>query len=609
MAKIPPEKINEVRERVDIVDVVGRSVRLTKQGQRHVGLCPFHNEKTPSFGVSQSKQLFHCFGCGAGGDTFAFVMRMEGLEFPEAVRRLAAEAGVALPEREESPQDKARRKRSEQLYQVNALAAEWFATRLADDQEANRYLTETRGLRTETIKRFQLGWSPPGWTNLTEMLASQNIPAEAPLTLGLLGRSVQNGRVYDKLRGRTIFPIHVPTGEVAGFGGRRADWIDPDAPKYLNSPESPIYDKSSIFYGLAQNRDEIRRSRQALLVEGYLDVIGLWQAGVQNAVAACGTALTPKHVQRLTRIADEVVTMYDGDRAGQEATKKASELLLKAGLSVRVVSFPQGEDPDTYAARSGAEAVKKLIDEAPSAVDFFLAAAQSRYAGAGIAGTVNMVEAIKPMILAIGDPLRRDIALEAAATRLGLAPAVFRRHLSAKSSPDRRRGDRADRAPHGGTSRPAPAPQGEAPRIPGAERKLPVVETALLTMLLDSPDDTLTALESRQALGAFSHPAIQAVVDAAVTARSEGRQLDVHEALTLVQNHGVQDEKRLGMLRETLLNPLSQSHDLHDCVTGLLRQHKKRKLAELRTQSARETDPEALERLAEEISKVMSLPV
>ena len=643
MAKIPPEKIAEVRERVDIVDVVQRSVQLTKRGQRFLGLCPFHQEKTPSFGISPGKQLFHCFGCGVGGDVFAFLMQIEGIEFPEAVRRLAKESGVELPERDESPQEKAKRRRDEQLYRVNALTAEWFAKQLGETDEPAAYLITKRRLEPETIRRFQLGWSPPGWTDLTDMLAAQNIPAEQPVTLGLVGRSVQTGRVYDKLRGRIVFPIHLPGGDVAGFGARRADWIDPDGPKYLNSPESPIYDKSSILYGLAQNRDEIRKSRQALLVEGYLDVIALWQAGLRQAVAGCGTSLTARHAQALTRISNEVVTMYDGDRAGHEATRKAAELLLKAGLSVRVVSFPEGEDPDTYAMRSGGEAIKKLIDEAPSAVDFFLARAQSRYAGAGIAGTVNTVEAIKPMILAIRDPLQRDVAIEAAANRLGIAPQVLRRHLAdrrprgaaphstdpfneprngsdRRGSNDRRTDSRDGTHPSSGSVR-GDAPdqhpsdrvtdegRGERPAPPGADRKLPVVELALLTLLLDASDSTLTALESRGALNAFSHPAIQAVIDAAAAAREAGRQLDVHEALTLMQDHGVRDAQRLGVLRETLLNPLSQQHDLNDCVTGLLKQDKKRKLAELRTRSARETDPEALERLAEEISKVMSLPV
>lgn len=612
MAKIPPEKIAEVRERADIVDVIQRSVRLTKKGQQHVGLCPFHNEKTPSFGVSQSKQLFHCFGCGAGGDIFAFYMRVEGVDFPEAVRRLATEVGVDLPERDESPQERARRTRDEGLFRVNAMVAEWFAAQLADENRARAYLTNERGLTVETIRRFQLGWGPAGWTNLTELLARENIPPEQPLTLGLVGRSVQTGRVYDRLRGRIVFPIHLPAGDVAGFGARRADWVDPDAPKYLNSPESPVYDKSSILYGLAQNRDEIRRARQALLVEGYLDVIALWQAGVPRAVAACGTALTPKHAQALTRVADEVVTLYDGDRAGHEATRKAAELLLKAGLQVRVVSLPDGEDPDTFARRAGGDQIKKLIDEAPSAVDFFLTTAQSRYAGAGIAGTVNTVEAVKPMILAIRDPLQRDVVIEAAAKRLGLAPATFRRHFSSRDSAGRhgRRGaptsPPADARPNGPID---PDGGAKAPATPGAFERLPVVETALLTLLVDMPQPTLEALESRGALRAFSHPAIQAVVDAAALARAEGRVLDVHQAIALMQNHGVQDSRRLGLLRETLLNPLSQRHDLNDCITGLLKQHKKRKLAELRTRSAHETDPEALERLAEEISKVMSLPV
>ncbi len=605
MAKIPPEKIAEVRDRVDIVDVVQRSVRLAKRGQQHLGLCPFHHEKTPSFGVSQSKQLFHCFGCGAGGDVFAFLMRIEGLDFPEAVRRLAAEAGVDLPEREESPKERARRQQAEQLYRINAMTAEWFAAQLAEDPRATGYLTETRGLTVETIRRFQLGWAPAEWARLAAMLEGQQVPIEQPLLLGLLGRSVQSGRIYDKLRGRVVFPIHLPNGDIAGFGGRRADWIDPDAPKYLNSPESPVYDKSSILYGLAQNRDEIRRSRQALLVEGYVDVIGLWQAGIRNAVAACGTALTPKHAQTLVRLADEVVTLYDADRAGHEATRKASELLLKAGLAVRVVSLPEGEDPDTFARRSGGEAAKNLIDEAPSAVDFFLATARSRYAGAGIAGTVNTVEAVKPMILAIRDPLQRDVAIEAAAHRLGLTAAVLRRHLRGETSHHRSpAGDE-----HGSPQSPQ-SPQSPVSRRPaGGDRKLPVVETALLVMLLDEPEQTLSVLESREALQAFSHPAMQAVVDAAAEARATGRLVDAHQALEVVQRHGVTDPERLAALRETLLNPLAQRHDVDVCVTGLLRQHKKRQLAELRMRSARETDPEALERLAEEISKVMSLPV
>ncbi|MEM7674902.1 MAG: DNA primase [Myxococcota bacterium] len=616
MATIPPEKIAEVRERADIVDVVQRYVQLTKRGQRHVGLCPFHSEKTPSFGVSQGKQLFHCFGCGEGGDVFAFVMKIDGLDFPTAVRQLATESGISLPGREENPQEKARRRRNEQLFRINALVAEWFVSNLEKDRRAQTYLGQERGLSSETVRRFQLGWGPAGWSNLTQMLEENEIPADQPLTLGLIGRSIDSGRVYDKLRGRIIFPIHLPSGDVAGFGARRADWIDPDAPKYLNSPESPVYDKSSILYGLAQNRDEIRRNRRAILVEGYLDVIALWQADVRTAVAACGTALTPRHAQTLSRLTDEVVTMYDGDRAGQEATRKASELLLKAGMTVRVVSFPDGDDPDTYAKAKGGDAVKNLIDEAPSAVDFFLESAKSRYAGAGIAGAVQTVDAVKPMILAIRDPLQRDVAIEAAAQRLGLASAMFRRHLGNRSVPNFAHpgGAAGPRASTHQSGRPASdhsLPDQSPPDLgpPGSERRLPVVETALLTFLLDAPDATLTALESREALQAFSHPAIQAVFDAALSARATGAQLSTHEAHTLMQNHGVRDDKRLGMLRETLLNPLSQSHDLNDCVTGLLKQHKKRKLAELRTQSAGETDPEVIERLASEINKVMSLKI
>ncbi len=275
--RIPPQIIDDVRDRADIERVIGRSVRLQKQGNRMVGLCPFHKEKSPSFSVSRDKQLYYCFGCQAGGNVFDFVMALEGLDFPGAVRSLAKELGVTIPEEEESQADRDARSKRERLYQLNLYAAQVYEQALAKAPEALRYLKESRGLTAETIQRFRLGWAPPEWRFLTEAVENKGVDPKLGLELGLLGQSVKDGRLYDRLRGRVIFPIQIPGGQVAGFGARRADWVDPEGPKYLNSPESPLYDKSSILYGLFEAKDEIRKSRVAVLVEGYLDVIALHQ--------------------------------------------------------------------------------------------------------------------------------------------------------------------------------------------------------------------------------------------------------------------------------------------------------------------------------------------
>ncbi|MCK6551820.1 DNA primase, partial [Myxococcota bacterium] len=458
---IPAEKIAEVRDRADIERIVGRSVRLTKRGNRLVGLCPFHSEKTPSFGVDPQKKLYHCFGCQAGGDVFDFVMRLEGLSFVEVIKQIAHEVGVVIEDREESPRERAEREKREKLYELNDTVATFYEHQLEREPTALAYLRDERGLKDETIAQFRLGWAPAEWQALTDHLERKRIDPQLGQQVGLLGAKQTEGRsdkrYYDRLRGRVVFPITLPAGHIAGFGARRADWIEKDAPKYLNSPESPIYDKSSILYGLREAKDDIRRSRRAVLVEGYLDVIGLHQAGVRLAVAACGTALTPRHVSLLKRLTGEVVTMYDGDAAGQDASRKAAELLLSEGFAVRIAQLPDGEDPDTFARKVGEEGVRALMDRAPSAIDFFVARAKSAYGGGGIAGMAKAVDAVKPLLLAVKDPLERDVCLDAAARELGLEPAMLRRHLAAP------RGAMMDRGP---SQRPDPRSDGR----PGAPR-------------------------------------------------------------------------------------------------------------------------------------------
>lgn len=609
----PPEKITEIRERADIERIVGRSVQLARRGNRLVGLCPFHPEKTPSFGVDPQKKLFHCFGCQAGGDVFDFVMRMEALEFYDAVRFLAREVGVVLEEREEDPEQRERRERAQRLYELNEVAATFYEHELEKCEAAQKYLIEERGLTQATIAAFRLGWAPVEWQALTDHLNRKRIDLRLAQTLGLLGVSAGSNRTYDRLRGRIIFPITLPNGDIAGFGARRADWVEKDAPKYLNSPESPIYDKSSIFYGLREAKDSIRKNKRAVLVEGYLDVIGLHQAGVREAVAACGTALSARHTGLLRKLTPEVCAMYDGDAAGQDAARKASEHLLEQGLRVRVASLPDGEDPDTFARKQGEAAVRQLLEAAPGAIDFFVARAKNAYNGAGIAGMAKAVEGLRPLLVAVKDPLERDVVLDATARQLGLEPAVLRRHLTAprgtplavEPSVNLSRPDRMPQADRG----PPPTSPTPAKTQPVPVRPLPpppVWELALLKRFLEAADEVLSALEAREAVRAFTHPVIQATIDAGIEALRSGNSFDGSSVLEVAAGAGA-DEALLGLLRKTFVDELPAKEDLAVCVKRLLKNKNTISLQRLRQQLAKETDPEALGQLAAEADRLNKL--
>jgi DNA primase len=583
LVQYPAEKIAEVRDRVDIEQVVGRAVRLTRRGQRLVGLCPFHSEKTPSFQVSPDKGLYHCFGCKAGGDVFDFIMKIEGLDFPTALKLLADQAGVKLPEQEQSPREREEKKRRDRLFSLNAGAATYYQRMLEQAPDAMRYLLEERGLTKSAIEHFRIGWAPPGWENLAHVLQQKGVSAEEALEAGLLAKSPKDGRIYDRLRARVIFPIEVPGGSIVGFGARRADWIDREGPKYLNSPESPIYEKSTILYGLHLARDEIRRSRRAILVEGYLDVVGVVMAGLPETVAACGTALTRSHAKTLRRLAPEVVTCYDGDEAGREATRTSAEILLSEGLSVRVVELPEGEDPDSFVQKHGAESLKKLVDEAPSAIDLFLRRARSAHAGGGVAGTTKAMEAVKPLILAIRDPLERDVAIGACATQLGVEARVLARHLASKEplAPVRQ-----------------PAPQTRA-------LTFPVVETELLKTLLESPADVVRELDQRHARKAFSSAAIQAAIDAGIAAHETSASFDAPRAIEAMRTVADLDEATVSRLRQKLVEDLPEK-DISACVTKLLKAHRDNAIREIKQRIEQETNPEVVRELAKEASRLMA---
>ena len=358
---IPDEKVEEVRAASDIVDVVSDYVRLKKRGSKFVGLCPFHNEKTPSFNVDPKGNLFYCFGCQKGGDTFSFVRDVEHVGFPEAVRMLAERAGIALPEEQE--QDEASSE-AEQAYYALRFAARFFYRQLTQSEEGKKGLDylRARGFTPKTIKHFGLGYAPDRWDALLQAADEQQLAPEALAKAGLVIERKGGNGYYDRYRGRVIFPIFSHVGKVLGFGGRILD-KNPEQPKYINSPETDVYHKSRVLYGLYQGKTAVRRREEVILVEGYTDVVSLHQAGVENAVAASGTSFTKEQVKLISRYAKQVVLLYDADAAGAGAALRSIDLVLEQGLSVYCVALPTGEDPDSYVRAHGTEAFETYLRE------------------------------------------------------------------------------------------------------------------------------------------------------------------------------------------------------------------------------------------------------
>jgi len=387
---IPEELIEEVRSRIDIVEVISQYVLLQKKGRYYVGLCPFHNEKTPSFTVTPEKQIFHCFGCNAGGNAFKFIMLKENLTFPEAVRHLGRTAGINIEEHTASPVKRKQLLEKEKFFAANELAKEFFKNNLYESNgyEAQNYLLK-RGLSRQIIEIFQIGFALPGWNTLLNYFSERDYSLQ---NLAKLGLAIKGKQFYDRFRNRLVFPICDESGRVVGFGGRV---LDDSQPKYLNSPESDYFIKRKILYGLQLAKSAIRKQGFAVLVEGYLDVITAHQYGFLNAVAPLGTSLTQEQCKLLARYTHEVTVVFDADEAGIEAAFRGVDVLRDNGLSARVAELPGGKDPDEFLRRQGPEAWKKIIDSAPDFVEYKLTKAA---AGKNISIPAAKIEVIKQVL-------------------------------------------------------------------------------------------------------------------------------------------------------------------------------------------------------------------
>lgn len=357
--------IEDLKNRADIVRIIGESVQLKKKGSNWMGCCPFHNEKTPSFSVSQNKGFYKCFGCGKGGNIYTFLMETQGMPFPEAVQEVAEKSGIPLPEpvddktfQKRKEKKEVEKKLADKVIELNQIALEFWEKHLQDDNPHSKAALEylkKRELDEETIKSFRIGFAPDSWDSIFNLLKDKGFEEKLIRESGLVSISEKKDSVYDKFRGRIIFPILDLNGQPIAFGART---MGDDQPKYLNSPETPAYIKGEHLYGFFQNKDEIRRQKYGILVEGYMDLIALYQFGVQNCVASLGTAFTPMQSKLLGRAARKVVVNYDGDNAGVKAAKRAIETLLSQDFEIKVLVLPDGNDPDDYIRAEGFDAYK-----------------------------------------------------------------------------------------------------------------------------------------------------------------------------------------------------------------------------------------------------------
>jgi len=425
--RIPETKIEEIRTSTSIVDVISSFVQLRKRGKNYVGLCPFHQEKTPSFTVSEEKQIYHCFGCHAGGNVFKFLMDFKSISFVEAVKEVAEQIGINLDY--EQGYDPAKQDELEFLYDINLMAAKYFSNNLlhSDEGETARKYFEDRNIKLQTQKIFGLGYALPSWEHFLNYARENKIDLPKAKTLGLLDLK-DNGDYYDKFRERVIFPIFSPNGRVIAFGGRTLSTRD-NLAKYLNSPESQIYLKRKSLYGLFHSKEEIRRVNKAILVEGYMDLISLHQNGIKNVVASSGTSLTEEQVQLLSRYTKNIVVLFDADAAGEKASLRSIEILLKQDFDVKVVALPEGEDPDSFINKNS----KEDFEEAITAAQNFLEYQTSQFQSKGMFDDpATQTDAIRELVSSaslVSDELKRNLLIKSISRKFNLREKLIESEL------------------------------------------------------------------------------------------------------------------------------------------------------------------------------------
>ena len=584
--------VEQLKSSIDIVKVIGEYVRLERKGAtgRYTGLCPFHQEKTPSFSVNQQRQFYKCFGCGVAGDAIKFVMEHDGLTFPEALKFLAERNGIPMPQRTEYSDAESRLRAA--LYEMHEIAADAYRENLRGPMgaEARAYL-DKRGITRDLADTFGLGFSDPGGQSLTRRLTERRYSDDQLEASGLVRRRNEGTGHYDAFRGRLMFPIHNESGKVIGFGGRAMR--DEDQPKYLNSPETPIYKKTSVLYNLHRARDGMRRNQRAVLVEGYMDVIGVYAAGVKEVVASCGTALTAAQIRAIHRHADSVIVNFDPDTAGQNAAERAIQLLLDEGLHVKVLSLGAAADgakldPDEFVKRFGPEAYVAKLDAASGYFHWLADRARDKFDMRTGEGKMDAFKFLLPAVQKIPDRLERAAVANDLAGYLGVDASMVLDQFK-RAAADRK------------GSAPPPAPR----RI-----ELPAMERILLHALFASPrvrQELLPQLTPELIEGFVSHEIIVAFAHVAsddparLFAEVEGRLSEAARTLlhdALAADHTEVEDEELAWTQARA------------CLDRLRADARKRLVAELKTKvksAEREGRVEEALALMSEINRLLDL--
>jgi DNA primase len=566
---------DQLKSSVDIVKVIGEYVRLRKSGvSRYTGLCPFHSEKTPSFSVHAGHQFYKCFGCGVSGDVLKFVMEFEHVSFPEAVKLLAERNGIPMPKRAEYADADTRLRAA--VFQIQELALEAFREQLAGPAglEARRYL-EKRGVSPESSAQFGLGYAERSGRGLLRLLEKQGFTAEQMENSGLLGRR-EDGSFYDRFRNRLMFPIHSESGKPIGFGGRA---LDPaDEAKYLNSAESPIYKKSAVLYNLHRAKEGIRRADRSVLVEGYMDVIGVWAAGVREVVASCGTALTAQQVQMLRRHSDKIVVNFDPDAAGANAAERSINLLLDESMRVRIVELEDGLDPDEYCKERGADAYRGKLDKAQTYFYWLADRARAKFDLRTAEGRVAGFQFLLPAIQRLPDKIERVAVANDVAGYLGVDAGLVLENFR-KSAMDRR-----DK------------------KVAPAREALRADEKILLNLLVSDAEARQELIPELEALPAVEQFATRAIFKALFALHAAG-------AVTYEELHARLEESDQELLASAVLRDETDGSAItlslgEECVRSLQRTSLKAQVAALKArvkEAERAGNMQEALRLAEEL--------
>jgi DNA primase len=452
---IPDQLVEQIRESADIVEIISEHTRLKRSGKTFRGPCPLHGGEGPNFSVDPGKGFYKCFVCGEGGTVYTFLMKHLGMNYPDAIRHVAARVGIEVPdERAERHEEDPHR----HYYEVNSFARDWFAKQLweSDGARAAREYLEKRGVSREHAERFGLGWAPEEWNGFSEAARKHGIPDWLLLELGLLKESKSGRDPYDVFRGRVIFPIEDLSGRVVAFGGRILGSAEAHVPKYLNSPETPVYSKGRTLYGLNWAKNAIRREEAALVVEGYMDYVSLASHGVPNAVAPLGTAMTEEQAALIARYCGRAILLYDSDKAGLKATFRSGDELLRSGVEVLVATLPEGEDPDSLVREKGAAALKRYLGDAVDVLERKIQILERRNYFGSIRGTRQAIDALLPTVRAAADEVLRGVYIQRISAKTGVPRETLEKeaaelpaHERRAGTPDRRQREGRDSSPPG----------------------------------------------------------------------------------------------------------------------------------------------------------------